>query len=189
MDLESIKKKLNKELGAKRYTHTLGVMDTAMLLASCYGISIQKAQLAGLLHDCAKKMKEKDSISLCEACHVEITDVEKRNVFLLHAKAGAELAKRKYHVKDEEILSAIRCHTTGKPDMTILDKIIFIADYIEPNRSHSDRLPYLRKLAFQDLDETLIQILQDTLFYLEKKGNEIDPMTKKTYDYYIKERN
>ena len=76
MDVKSIKKQLNKELGDKRYVHTLGVMDTAMLLASCHGISVQKAQLAGLLHDCAKKMKDKDSISLCEIGHVEITDVE-----------------------------------------------------------------------------------------------------------------
>lgn len=189
MDVKSIKKQLNKELGDKRYVHTLGVMDTVMLLASCHGISTQKAQLAGLLHDCAKKMKDKDSISLCETCHVEITDVEKRNTFLLHAKAGAELARTKYHVDDEEILSAIRCHTTGKPDMTVLDKIIFIADYIEPNRSHSDRLPYLRKLAFRDLDETLVQILHDTLMYLKEKGGEIDPMTTETYEYYIKERN
>lgn len=187
-DLKTIKKQLHKELGEKRYTHTIGVMNTAMLLASSHGISVEKAEMAGLLHDCAKKMKDKDSISICEHNHVTITEVEKRNPFLLHAKAGAELAKTQYRITDEDILSAIRCHTTGKPEMSTLDKIVFIADYIEPNRTHSDKLPYLRKLAFQSLDDTLVEILHDTLLYLQEKGGEIDPMTKETYDYYITER-
>lgn len=111
---------------------------------------------------------------------------EAKNPFLLHAKAGAYLAQHKYGIGDEDILNAVRYHTTGRPGMSTLEKIIFIADKIEPGRDHSARLPELRRLAFRDLDRTLAEILKDTLSYLDVGENEIDPMTRRTYDYYKK---
>ena len=189
LDLRSIKKELQKELGERRFSHTIGVMHTAMLLASCHDVSVEKAKLAALMHDCAKKMKDKDSVKLCEKYHVEISETERRNPYLLHAKTGAVVAKYRFHIEDEEILEAIRCHTTGKPGMSKLAKVIYISDYIEPCRTHFEQITHIRKLAFQNLDDALIEVLKDTLCFLEQKGTEIDSMTKETYEYYRKERN
>jgi predicted HD superfamily hydrolase involved in NAD metabolism len=104
----------------------------------------------------------------------------------LHAKLGAYLAKADYGIDDEEILDAIRWHTTGRPEMTQLDKIIYIADYIEPNRNQAPNLDEIRRLARVNLDECLYTILKATLAYLETKKDVIDPMTEQTYLYYKK---
>ena len=106
---------------------------------------------------------------------------------MLHAKLGAFLARKKYDIEDEEILNAIRWHTTGRPEMTLLDKIVYIADYIEPKRDKAPHLPMIRQKAFVDLDEALVMILRDTLGYLGDSPEHVDSMTKKTYDYYIQE--
>lgn len=94
------------------------------------------------------------------------------------------MAKRKYEIKDKEILHAIQVHTTGEPKMNTLDKIIYIADYIEPNREKAPNLEEIRELAFQDLNKAMLKILSNTLEYLEKKGGEIDPLTLETYHYF-----
>jgi predicted HD superfamily hydrolase involved in NAD metabolism len=107
----------------------------------------------------------------------------------LHAKLGAYLAKEKYDVTDPNILHAIKVHTTGEPEMNVLDKIIYIADYIEPGRYKAGDLDEVRKLAFKDLDKCMAKILSDTLAYLKERGGTIDPMTEQTYNYYKKKRN
>ena len=114
--------------------------------------------------------------------------MERRNPFLLHAKLGAFLAMHQYGVNDREIVSAILNHTTGKPNMSLLDKIVYVADYIEPRRNKAPNLPEVRKLAFLDLDEALYKILSDTLNYLDKGSGEIDEMTLKAYEYYKAKR-
>ena len=106
---------------------------------------------------------------------------------MLHAKLGAFLAKKKYDIEDEEILNAIRWHTTGRPDMTLLDKIVYVSDYIEPRRDKAPNLPKIRQLAFMDLDQALIKILEDALGYLGDSAEHVDAMTKKTYDYYMQQ--
>lgn len=113
-----------------------------------------------------------------------ISSVERENPFLLHAKLGALLAKTEYDVTDPLILHAIKVHTTGEPDMNILDKIIYIADYIEPNRNKAANLDCVRELAFHDLDVCMAEILHDTLVYLKKRGGNIDPTTQMTYEFY-----
>lgn len=185
-ELQKIKKALKKELDKNRYEHTLGVMYTAGCLAMAHGADMEQAQLAGLLHDCAKCMPNEKKLKLCEKNNIPITDVERENPVLLHAKAGAFLAKEIYGVEDEEILHAIAVHTTGVPEMSVLDKIIFIADYIEPMRNKAANLSSIRKMAFSNLDETLRMILSDTIHYLNGSKNDknIDPMTRKTYEYY-----
>ena len=185
-NIAKLQGQIKKVQDKKRYEHTLGVTYTAACLAMRYDIDMERAQTAGLLHDCAKCLSNEKKISLCKKQSIEINMTEAKNPFLLHAKAGAYLAEHKYGIRDEDILNAIRYHTTGRPGMSTLEKIVFIADYIEPGRSHSARLPELRKLAFQDLDKALVEILKDTLRYLEKTENEIDPMTRRTYDHYKK---
>ena len=138
-----IRKKLKKKLDTARYEHTLGVAYTAACLAMRYGADIQKAEVAGLLHDCAKCIPDEEKLQKCEKHHLPISDAERKNPSLLHAKLGAYYARQKYGITDEEILGAITWHTTGKPEMTLLEEIVFIADYIEPDR---DRAPNLEEI-------------------------------------------
>lgn len=161
-DLERMRKKIQTIQDKKRYEHTLGVMYTAASLAMRYAEDIEKALVAGLLHDAAKSFSTN----------------------LGHARLGAEMAQESFGVEDRYITDAIQYHTTGRPNMTLLDKIIYVADYIEPNRNQAPNLEELRKLAFLDLDQCLYQILKGTLEYLHDKGSEIDSMTEQAYLYY-----
>ncbi|RKI92773.1 HD domain-containing protein [Parablautia intestinalis] len=183
-DTRKIMKKMEKALDAKRYEHTLGVAYTASSLAMSNGINFEKAFVAGLLHDCAKCISNEKKLEICNKHNIEISEIERKNLCLLHAKVGSYIAAKQFCISDRDILNAILFHTTGRPGMSQLEKIIYIADYIEPGRKHAPNLPKVRKLAFQDLDEALLKILEDTLGYLGSVGGTIDPMTKRTYDYY-----
>lgn len=184
MELNEIRKKLKKELDKGRYEHTKGVMYTAGCLAMAHEYPVEPAMLTGLLHDCAKCISNDEKIKICEMHDIPITPVEYESPYLLHAKLGAYLAETEYGVKDPQILHAIKVHTTGEPDMSVLDKIIYIADYIEPERDKAPNLTYVRKLAFRDLDTCMAEILRDTLKYLSGGGGSVDPMTKLTYNFY-----
>ena len=187
--LEKYQKKLQRHLDKARYEHTLGVMYTAAALAMAYHYDMEKAMVAGLLHDCAKNIPNDKKLELCRKHHIEVTEIEHENPFLLHAKVGAWIAKKKYDVKDEEILHAIKVHTTGEPAMNTLDMILFIADYIEPGRDKASNLPEIREMAFHSLEQTVEKILYDTLHYLKQKSGRIDPATEITYEYYTNRRN
>lgn len=186
--LEKYQKKLQRHLDKTRYEHTLGVMYTAAALAMAYHYDMEKAIVAGLLHDCAKNIPNDKKLELCRKHHIEVTEIEHENPFLLHAKVGAWIAKKKYDVKDEEILHAIKVHTTGEPAMNTLDMILFIADYIEPGRDKASNLPEIREMAFHSLEQTVEKILYDTLHYLNQKSGRIDPATEITYEYYKNRR-
>lgn len=183
-ELNQIRILLEKALTPKRYQHTLGVEYTAAALAMRYEIPLADAQLAGLLHDCAKCLPYEEKLSLCKQYQIPISETELQNPELLHAKAGFVLAQTEYQITDTDILNAILYHTTGRPGMSLLEKIIFIADYIEPGRKKAPNLQEVRKLAFIDLDQALIQIMSDTLTYLESNEGIIDPMTQDSYLYY-----
>lgn len=187
--LEQIKTKVKQVLKPSRYEHTLGVMYTAGALAMRYQEDMYYALFAGLLHDCAKGFPESALLSLGQAFRIPITEVERKNPGLLHAKVGAYLAKKEYGISDAYITDAICYHTTGRPNMTLLDKIIYVADYMEPNRCEAPNLDKIRRLAFEDIDECLYAILESTVAYLKQKDAVIDPMTEKTYLYYKKELN
>lgn len=178
------RKQLESKLDPMRYEHSLSVSFTCVALAMRYGYDIHKAELAGLLHDCAKRYSDTVLISKCQKHKIPLSKEELLASSVIHAKYGAWIARHKYGIQDEEILSAIRCHTTGKPDMSMLDKILYVADYIEPRRDKADNLLRMRHLAFQDLDQTVHELLFATLNYLEKKGQSLDPMTRLAYEYY-----
>ena len=157
-----------------------------------FGEDVMKAGYAGVLHDCAKYLSDKEMLLACRKRQIFCIEIEKKQPSLLHAKLGAAFAKEVYGITDEEILSAIRWHTTGKPGMTDLEKIVFIADYIEPGRKMLPRMEEIRKESFQNLDKAMYLILDNTLSYL-KEGNAkdrdtIDSYSVDAYDYY-KERN
>ncbi len=177
---------LSKDLKESRLIHTLGVMDEASVLAKVYNADIKKVTLAALLHDCAKYMPMDESIEICERNFVKLNDLERKKSSLLHSKAGACLAYEKYGIKDKEILDAISYHTTGRPDMSILEKIIFISDAIEPNRDYSEKLPMYRMIANVDIDLVCMNILKDTLDHLNstEEKQEMDSKTIETYEYY-----
>ena len=171
-----MQKKVKRYLDKDRYDHTIGVMHTAGCLAMRYGANLEQALTAGLLHDCAKCVPADEKIKLCEKNHIEISDAE--------YKDKIEKIKKKYEIENEEILRSIESHTTGRPNMSLLDKIIYIADYIEPGRDVAPNLPEVRALAFVDIDACLYRILEDTLAYLAEKGATLDPATEETFLYY-----
>ncbi|MDD7739710.1 MAG: bis(5'-nucleosyl)-tetraphosphatase (symmetrical) YqeK [Fusicatenibacter sp.] len=183
-DLWKIDKKLRKAIDTDRYHHTLGVMFTAASMAMVWDVDLTRARVAGLLHDCAKCIPNEKKISMCKKNEIPVTSFELANPFLLHAKLGAYLAEKKYDVSDPEILSAITWHTTGKPDMTMLEKIIYIADYIEPARNKAPHLEKVRRLAFSDIDECMYQILKDSMEYLSSNPKTLDTTTADAYRFY-----
>ncbi len=183
-NLSGMKKKVKKSLDKMRFAHTEGVMYTSAALAMCYEENLERAMTAGLLHDCAKCIPNAEKLELCRQYGISLSEAEQKNPHLLHAKLGARIAEEKYGVKDPEILSAISCHTTGKPGMTRLEKILFLADYIEPGRERAPHLAEIRKTAFQNLDRAVFLTLKDTLNYLKSEKACLDPHTEEAYNYY-----
>ncbi len=180
----SYRKNLEMKLDPMRYEHSLSVSYTCVNLAMRYRYDLEKAELAGLLHDCGKRYSDDIILKKCKKHGISVSPEEEEAPAVLHANYGTWLAKHKYGISDPEILSAILYHTTGKPEMTMLEKIVYIADYIEPRRNKASNLPEMRKLAYEDLDEAMYQILKSTLLYLNKKGGKLEPITVKAYEYY-----
>jgi predicted HD superfamily hydrolase involved in NAD metabolism len=183
-NVDKIKRHLKRNLDSDRYEHTIGVSYVAVAMAMRYGYDIKKAMLAGLLHDCAKCIPSEKMLKKCAKYNISITEAEKNNPDLLHAKLGAFLAMHKYRMDNKDIINAILYHTTGRPAMSMLEKIIFIADYIEPIRNKAPRLKEIRQTAFSDLDMTMYMILKDTLDYLDELPKETDQTTVKAFEYY-----
>lgn len=183
-ELRLIRKKIKKQLDKKRYEHTLGVMYTAASMAMRYSCDIEKAMLAGLLHDCAKCFSEEEQVKMCDKYQLLLSDIEYDNPALVHPKLGVYLARTLYQIEDIEVLNAILNHTTGCPDMTLLDKIIYISDFIEPSRNQIPNLKKIRELAFVNIDQALVAVLKSSLVFLEENHQKIDSMTIDTYNYY-----
>lgn len=186
VNVTTMKKSLKKRLDAPRYDHTMGVAYTAICLAMKYDVDLYKAEVAGLLHDCAKCIPDNTKIAKCKKYNISISDIEYDNPSLLHAKLGAFYAMNKYNIADMEIINAILNHTTGKPAMTMLDKIVYVADYIEPRRTKAPNLTKIRKLAFEDIDLAVYTILEGTIGYIKDKNMPMDKITELAYDYYRK---
>ena len=184
VDIITIEEELKKELKKKRFRHSIGVQYTSICLAMRYGADLEKASYAGLLHDCAKGMSGDELLEICRKQNLPVSDAEKISPYLLHGKVGAWRAEKVYGVKDPEIAGAITWHTTGKAGMSLLEKIVFTADYIEPGRDSAPNLGAIRQMAFKDLDMAVYMILKQTLDYLEEDGKPIDPSTEITYNYY-----
>lgn len=181
-----LSKKMSEILPVKRYHHSLGVAYLASSLAMCYGEDSNAAMIAGLLHDVAKYIPDDVILAQCVEYNIPITEIERRNIFLLHGKLGAYYAKYTYKVTSHEILSAIRWHTTGKPAMTFLEKAIFLADYMEPGRTQptTPKLDVLRTLAFHNIDLTIYHVLENMIRYLNGNKSEIDSASVDARNYY-----
>jgi len=187
-NIDLIKADLKEKLPKKRYEHTLGVAYTAAALAMCYGEDILKAELAGILHDVAKAKKSFELKDYMKEYIDPYTDgdyvalIADKAPQILHAVYAPYLAKKDYKIEDKDILSAIRWHTTGKKDMTMLEKIVFVADYIEPNRKKLPDLDRIRTLSFHDISEAVKVIAKSTIEYLGSQGMYIDKFTYELSD-------
>lgn len=182
-----IRKVLKKRMDKERYHHTLGVAYTAAALGMAYDVDFETCYFAGLLHDCAKYLTDEEKLQMAETAGIPITDYERKAPGLLHAELGSYIAATEFGVTDEAILSAITYHTVGRPEMTTLEKIIFVADYIEPNRPNFPMFKEIRHEAFHDLDKAVYMAAKRSMDYLVEKGCKvIDPRSLETIAYYKK---
>ena len=181
--IEQIKNDLKNILSERRYIHSIGVMEMCEELAKLYGVDVEKAKLAGLLHDNAKEMPREKMLKYVEENNIPITEVERINTPILHGKIGADIAKKKNNV-DEEIENAIKYHTTGKENMTLLQKVVFVSDKIDETRKY-EGVEELRKLAFENLDEAIIKKIDATLKINIEKKNVILEESIKTRNYLL----
>lgn len=170
-------------LPEKRYIHTLGVLETAVALAEKYGANQKKVELAAIFHDYAKYRPVAEMKSIVSEQNMS-DNLLKYARELLHAPVGAYLVRKELGIDDEEVLDAIRYHTTGRPFMTLLEKIIYISDYIEPNRSFSG-VDEVRLLAQTNLDEALLKGISNTIYFLVSKQQPVFPDTLAAYNHLI----
>lgn len=168
-------------LKAKRCAHVLGTAATAVKLAEKYGADAHRAEVAGLLHDCTKKLSMAEQLALCERYGIVLDELEKKALKLLHAKTGAALARDVFGV-DDEIYNAILWHTTGKPNMTVLEKVIYLADFIEPTRDFPG-VDTLRRTVWENLDRGLLMGLEMTVEEMQEMGSPIHVNTLTARDY------
>ncbi len=177
MGYEEMRALLEKSLKPSRYQHSLGVAETAVFLARRFGVEQEQAQVAGLLHDCAREFRNEDLIAEAEKRLIMVGDIERQMPLLLHAYVGARLVNEKYGVSDRAVEQAIWRHTVGGAKMTDLDKIIWFADMIEPNRDYPD-VERLRELAQNaSLDEMMLAGLTQSISFVLQKGGLIHPDT------------
>ncbi len=186
---EKIIQRLEKKQSQKRFKHTLNVEKTAVELASIYGVDHERVSLAALLHDYAKNYSTEKKEQLCQKYAIALSELEHENMDLAHSKLGAAIAKEKYHIEDEDILNAILFHTTGRPHMSLIEKIIYISDFIEPGRKEFPGLVKARKLAYEDIDKSLIKVLLLSINHLVDQEKPIDPVTEQAYEYYYQRYN
>ena len=182
--LEEIKEKLKKSIKPERYAHSINAMNTAVELAKHYGVDKRKAEIAGILHDCARDLDTEYIYVICKDAGMKVDEIKKRQPKLLHGPVGAYIARVDYGIKDEEVLEAIRVHTTGKENMEMLDKIIFISDYIEPGREFPG-VDSIRELVFKDLDRAMVLAFDNTISHVLEKGELLHPDTVHARNYIL----
>lgn len=180
LPLERLRPVALSYLKHRRIPHVLGTEQEAVRLALRWGGDVEKARRAALLHDCTKKLNLEEQLALCGQYGVELDELERQTLKLLHAKTGAAIAETVFGT-DGEITSAIRWHTTGRANMTLLEKIIYLADYIEPSRDFPG-VDALRKRCYEDLDAGLLLGLEMTIQEMEEQGSAVHHATIEARD-------
>ncbi|MBQ4631356.1 MAG: bis(5'-nucleosyl)-tetraphosphatase (symmetrical) YqeK [Clostridia bacterium] len=185
MTIDQMREKLKTALTEKRFNHSLGVMETAVQMAKHFGADVQKTAVAALLHDCAKNYSKAEMFELCDRFGVLLDDICKASTGLIHGFLGAEIANKYYGVSDPEIYDAIYYHTIGKPNMSLMTKIIYIADGIEPAR-HYEGVDLIREMVYEDIDRALILQIDYTIRSVISRGALIHTNTIDTRNFYLK---
>lgn len=184
LNIYEIDSYIKEHLLENRYIHTLGVVETAVRLAEINGIDKEKARIAALSHDIAKNMSIYDLKDILYKNNIVLTEDEEATPELWHSMVAPILGKEIFEIEDEEILSAMRWHTTGKENMSILEKIIYIADMIEPGRNFSG-VEHIRRVTFENLDKGLIEGMTQSIKYLLDKGFPININSIEARNYLL----
>ncbi len=171
-----------ERLSEKRYAHTLRVADTAESLAELHGLDPKKAHLAALLHDSAREVNQEELLRIAQERGIAMSDFEREQPILLHGPVAAELARKELGVEDEEVLEALRAHTTGEPGMGALALALYVADKIEPGRDQPG-VEDLRNLALKDLREAAAATLRDSVSYNERRGQSAHPKSRQALEW------
>lgn len=186
--MEELETKINENIKTRlsehRYMHSIGVMEKAGELAEYYGLDINKARAIGLAHDIAKQMSKEETKEYVEEYGIELDEIEVLNTSLIHAKIGADICKREYDF-DEQMVNAVKYHTTGNPKMDLMAKIIFMADKIEENR-HYIGIERRREITLKDIDMAIIETIDYTTQYCIEKNELIHPDSINTRNYLLK---
>lgn len=179
-----MKEYLKKNLKKSRYEHSLGVCETAVKLAKIYGENEEKSYIAGLIHDCAKNMADEEIIKTIEDAGIKINILSLKMPQLLHGLAGSIIASNAMQVKDRDILDSITYHTTGRENMSLLEKIIYLADFIEPSRDFKG-VEELRELSYKNLDKALLCAFNNSIKFVIEKHEILHLDTVKARNYMI----
>jgi len=186
LDLNSITEYLGKTISSKRYTHSINVSKTAKKLAEFYGYDAFKAEIAGLVHDCARDLEKPLQLKYLKEEGIEADELTLSIGELLHGPAAVHICRKVFAIEDEEILSAVRHHTTGKENMSLLEKIIYLSDFIEPARSFPG-VEELRGLAFRNLDKALLLAFNSSILYILSKNGFVHIDTILARNHLLKE--
>lgn len=165
MEFEEMKELLRKSLPYKRFKHSVAVCETAEKIAKAHGLPMEKIRISALLHDCGREIPSRENLNRATELGIEIDEIEANQPILLHAKLGVHYAREKYGVTDEEILRGILFHTTGNSGMSELEKIVYLADLLEPTRDFPG-IGEMRSLVMKDLDATMVKAYAQTIRYL-----------------------
>ncbi len=187
--VEMMEGQLQASMDAARFFHTRSVAYTSAALAMrWYKYEVDRVMIAGYMHDCAKCVPIPEQLSKAAEMMIYVPETYvTEHPHLLHALTGPAIAQIDYGIYDREIHQAITTHTTGSPNMTVMQKIVYVADFIEPNREDVVmHMENYREMAFLDLDKAVYMIADRTLEYLKKKNAYIDPATVATRDFYKK---
>lgn len=186
LDLNLIMEHLKNSISSKRYIHSVNVSATAVKLAEFYGCDTAKAKIAGLVHDCARELDRSLLLNCLDEESIAADDTTLSVKELLHGPAAIHICRKVFGIEDEEILSAVKYHTTGKERMSLLEKIIYLSDFIEPGRSF-DGVEELRGLAFKNLDKALLLAFNSSIEYVISKDGLIHINTILSRNYLLKE--
>lgn len=186
LDTDSIMKYLESSISSKRFIHSLNVSSTAKKLAGLYGCDVHKAGIAGLVHDCARELDRPQLLSCLEEEGITADEITLSIKELLHGPAAVHICRKVFGIEDGEILDAVRYHTTGRVNMKLLEKIIYLSDFIEPSRSF-DGVEKLRELAVKDLDKALLSAFNSSIAYLISKNGLIHMDTILSRNYMLNE--
>ena len=188
MDAALITRYLKEHLSDKRFLHSLRVADTCKGLAQRYKADGEKAYIAALAHDCAREQDKTRLLELAAETGMLSEPVEFQTKELLHGLAAITICKAEFRIRDTDILNSVRYHTTGRGKMTLLEKLVFLADFIEPSRSF-EGVDHIRKLACEDLDGAMIKALDSSILFIMGKSALIHPATIEARNDLIKRRN
>lgn len=181
MNYKAYEEIISKRMKSARFKHSKNVAKEAVRLAKKYGADPKKAEIAGILHDATKETDEKEQMALIRRAGIELSEMERSSPKLWHAISGSAFVQMELDVTDPEIIDAIRYHTTGRAGMTLLDKVIFIADFTSADRDY-DGVDKMRKVADKDLDEAVLEGMSFTIADLAQRKLTIAPDTFRGYN-------